>query len=295
MILYTQKNGDIWLIQRPDEYGNPIPSLTHHPIPPKTGALFECGLPDTLVIHYTAGETAGGAISTWEDPAVKASAHFIVDRNGAVIQCVPINRIAWHAGRSTWRAWTSEMRTGLNAYSIGIELVNPGRLEVAQIAGPGDHSQLKTWYGKLWTHGAVYKDGAWWAEYTEAQIAAVEVLVLALKQLLSEALDVTLQEVVGHSDIAPGRKLDPGPAFPMTKIQVAGEKPKSGPQILELPEESTTAFTAPEGPVPQIGNLPAAWDRFVIAMSHRLQLDRLCGWLTRVHRKSNTKREPLNS
>ena len=72
-----------------------------------------------LLVHYTAGTTAEGAVSWFQNKAAQASAHIIIDRNGSIIQMVPFNRRAWHAGKSKWGNLE-----GLNQYAIGIELVN---------------------------------------------------------------------------------------------------------------------------------------------------------------------------
>ncbi len=80
--------------------------------------------PTYLVMHYTAGGTMSGAVSTLKKKGSKASAHIVIDRDGAVEQVLPFNKVTWHAGRSRWRGLK-----GLNAHSIGIELVNAGPLQ----------------------------------------------------------------------------------------------------------------------------------------------------------------------
>ena len=84
----------------------------------KSSGEFEKGKLDTIVIHYTAGPFQS-SLNTLKNPKVKASAHVIVDRDGSVTQLIPFNEIAWHAGESSYGT-----RTGLNKYSIGIEIVN---------------------------------------------------------------------------------------------------------------------------------------------------------------------------
>ena len=76
-----------------------------------------------LVMHYTAGGSADGAIRTLTDPAVKASAHLVIAADGEITQLVPFDRVAWHAGVSSWQGLTR-----LNGHSIGIELDNAGML-----------------------------------------------------------------------------------------------------------------------------------------------------------------------
>lgn len=80
--------------------------------------------PIYLIIHYTAGTSLSGAVSWFQSPEAKASAHLIIDRDGAVVQMVAFNRRAWHAGKSRWGNLE-----GMNGYSIGVELVNAGVLE----------------------------------------------------------------------------------------------------------------------------------------------------------------------
>lgn len=101
----------------------------------KTSGRFKEGLLDTIVIHYTAGGSIDGAISTFQDDTVKASAHILIDKDGSVVQMAPFTEITWHAGDSAWLD-----RTALNNYSIGIEIVNAGRLEKN---GPG----YRSWFG----------------------------------------------------------------------------------------------------------------------------------------------------
>jgi len=83
--------------------------------------------PRYLVIHYTAGRSADGAASWLCNPKAKASAHLVIGRDGSIVQLVPFNVVAWHAGASAWQDGRKRL-VGLNRHSIGIELDNPGRL-----------------------------------------------------------------------------------------------------------------------------------------------------------------------
>lgn len=96
----------------------------------KTSGAFKSGLPDTIVIHYTAGGSAMSAINSFKDTDINASAHIVVDTDGSLTQMVPFHKIAWHAGKSTWLD-----RKDLNNYSIGIEIVNAAGLNIR--SGPG--------------------------------------------------------------------------------------------------------------------------------------------------------------
>ncbi len=164
--------------------------------------------PDFLVIHYTAGGGAEESITWLCSPQSKASAHVVIGRDGAISQLVPFDRIAWHAGRSDWRG-----RSGLNGCSIGIELDNAGRLE--RRAGG-----WKSWTGRPYPDDDVMEAchrnesrSCGWHGYTEAQLAST----MALSAALVEKYGLT--DVLGHDDISPGRKADPGPAFPMDSFR----------------------------------------------------------------------------
>lgn len=161
--------------------------------------------PRYLVMHYTAGASAKSAIMTLTDPAAKASAHLVVDRDGTTTQLVGFDEIAWHAGESRW-----EGLVGLNAFSIGIELVNAGPLD--RVAG-----RWRSWFGTTYPDAEVMEAAhrndpgrtRGWLVYPPRQLAAA--IAIGRAQVAA----YTLRGVVGHDDIAPGRKQDPGPAFPM--------------------------------------------------------------------------------
>ena len=185
----------------------------------KDSGEFRPGLPDTIVIHYTAGPTADSAIHTFRDSGTKASAHVIIDTDGSIIQVIPFNKIAWHAGVSRWK-----QRNNLNQFSIGIEIVNAGNLEP-------DPNGFKSWFGRIYPESEVVQmthpqqsKPTFWHKYTDAQIKAV----FELCSVLAGRYNIT--EIVGHYDISPGRKLDPGPAFPMQELRDKILKPQKGPK-----------------------------------------------------------------
>jgi N-acetylmuramoyl-L-alanine amidase len=128
---------------------------------------------DVLILHYTGMPTAQEAIDRLRDPAARVSSHYVVDEDGAVLRLVPEGRCAFHAGVSFWRG-----HSGLNARSIGIEIVNPG-------------------------HEWGYHD------FPVLQLAAVCDLCL---DILSRH-PIPARNVVAHSDVAPDRKEDPGERF----------------------------------------------------------------------------------
>jgi N-acetylmuramoyl-L-alanine amidase len=131
-----------------------------------------------IVLHYTGMADADAALARLCDPDAKVSAHYLVDEDGVVTRLVPEEKRAWHAGRSHWRGVTD-----INSASIGIEIVNPG-------------------------HEFGYR------EFPDAQIEALIPLVADIK----DRHGITRGNIVGHSDIAPARKRDPGEFFPWGRL-----------------------------------------------------------------------------
>jgi N-acetylmuramoyl-L-alanine amidase len=137
---------------------------------------------DMLVLHYTGMQSATAALDRLCDPEARVSAHYVVEEDGTIWRLVAEERRAWHAGVSFWRG-----ETGLNTPSIGIEIVNPG-------------------------HQWGYRP------FPEAQMQAVEALcrdILARRR-------IPAHRIVGHSDIAPTRKTDPGELFDWPRLSRAG-------------------------------------------------------------------------
>jgi N-acetylmuramoyl-L-alanine amidase len=168
---------------------------------PNTGGRLT---PRYLVMHYTAGGSADQSISWLTNPRARASAHVVVGRDGTVTQLVAFNTVAWHAGRSRW-----DGLVGMNHHSIGIELDNAGRLT-------RQGGVWRAWFGAVIPDDEVMEAThpheeapAGWQIYPREQIEAS----LDLARELVEKYD--LIDVVGHEDISPYRKTDPGPAFPM--------------------------------------------------------------------------------
>ena len=160
--------------------------------------------PKFLVIHYTAGGSAAGAISWLTNRAAKASAHLVIGRDGAVTQLASFTQRTWHAGRSAWAGLK-----GLNSHSIGIELDNRGPLNGSEGAWHF-HGRPVPDEEVLVAQHANGGPTRGWHRFPDLQI--------------EKALDVArvlvahygLRDVVGHDEIAPDRKTDPGPAFPIT-------------------------------------------------------------------------------
>ncbi|WP_039017326.1 N-acetylmuramoyl-L-alanine amidase [Halocynthiibacter namhaensis] len=167
--------------------------------------------PEIVVLHDTASRLdTGSAARFLRDNEAKVSVHFVVEIDGTVTQQVPIDRRANHAGKSHYHG-----RDHCNGFSIGIEIVNPGRMTRAG-------SNARTWFGQLFDieeHGiqdiTTPEHGAGlWMPYPEPQIDAV----LELLQALFGA-SADLKDIVTHWYISPGRKMDTNPLFPLSHIK----------------------------------------------------------------------------
>jgi N-acetylmuramoyl-L-alanine amidase len=137
---------------------------------------------DMLVLHYTGMRTAEEALARLTDPAAKVSAHYTIYEDGTVYAHVPEDRRAWHAGVSYWAG-----ASDINARSIGIEIVNPG-------------------------HEFGYR------AFPDPQIAALTTLCHSI--LMRHPIPSA--RVLGHSDVAPMRKDDPGELFPWERLARGG-------------------------------------------------------------------------
>lgn len=133
---------------------------------------------DVLMMHYTGMKTGAEALKRMCDPEAAVSAHYMVDEDGTIYQMVDEKKRAWHAGISCWKG-----RALLNHSSIGIEIVNPGH---------------------EWGYRA----------FPEKQMKAV----IALSQDILSRYDIPPENVVGHSDVAPTRKEDPGELFDWPRL-----------------------------------------------------------------------------
>ena len=131
-----------------------------------------------VIIHYTGMQSAIESINWLKNPLSKVSCHYLIDKKGKIIQMVPENKIAWHAGKSMWKNFID-----LNKKSIGIELVNKG-------------------------HRFGYEN------FTVIQINSL----IKLCKLLKRKYKIKTENFLGHSDIAPLRKIDPGEKFPWRKL-----------------------------------------------------------------------------
>jgi N-acetylmuramoyl-L-alanine amidase len=158
-------------------------------------------------MHYTSGATALSSINFWQTSAAQgASAHFVIDRDGTLYQCRPCDVTCGHAGKSRW-THKGITHVGLNSCSIGIEFANAG-----------DNKKLIDRWSKLAPILATHKSNPTvkprqWEAYTPEQIATGQRLSRVLCQRYN------LDAILGHEDIAPERKTDPGPAFPMRQFR----------------------------------------------------------------------------
>ena len=184
-----------------------------------------------LVMHYTAGASAKESIGWLANKKAGASAHVVIGRDGTITQMVPFDRVAWHAGKSEW-----EGVVGLNSHSLGIELDNAGKLKRTE-------GRWRAVYGGVIPDAdvteAVHKNEKeegivrGWHEYPPKQLdAALELAALLVSHY-------GLKDVIGHDDIAPGRKQDPGPAFPMEsfRARAMGGRQDDVPAVFEVKEE----------------------------------------------------------
>ncbi|MDP3803344.1 N-acetylmuramoyl-L-alanine amidase [Brevundimonas sp.] len=138
--------------------------------------------PDMLVLHYTGMKTAKAAVARLQDREARVSAHYVVDEDGSILRLVAEERRAWHAGKGAWQG-----ETDCNAASIGVEIVNPG-------------------------HEFGYRD------FPEVQIDAVISLVSDIRTRWT----IPDARIIGHSDLAPDRKQDPGELFPWKRLAAVG-------------------------------------------------------------------------
>ena len=145
---------------------------------PNFGARRGGSRPELVVIHHTAMLTAEAALARLRDPAAEVSAHWLVAEDGRVWRLVDEEARAWHAGAGSWRG-----KGDINSRSIGIELANPGPLAGFPPFAEPLMTSLETLLGGIMSRWAIPTSG-----------------------------------VIGHSDMAPGRKADPGPKFDWRRL-----------------------------------------------------------------------------
>lgn len=180
--------------------------------------------PAFIVIHYTAGSSALSTAAWCSDKTSGVSYHAIIDRDGFIYQLVPFNRRAWHAGESSFRDYTD-----INSHSIGIALSNWGMLRRYPkgnlAAWPNAYTRFlpqNTPVIDAFHKSFPAADGQkcpTWEAYPLRQLWVLRTLIFALLNRYP------IQYIVGHDDIAPLRKTDPGPAFPPLPISLAAPTP----------------------------------------------------------------------
>ncbi|MCB1143451.1 MAG: N-acetylmuramoyl-L-alanine amidase [Leptospiraceae bacterium] len=196
---------------------------------PNTGGAFASGQPDTIVLHYTAAPSLASAVNWLTNKKAKASAHVVVGRDCKIVQLADFNTVTWHAGKSQ-----HEGRDGLNKYSIGIEIDNCGILQKINSKTYG-YTANGPKYGLDEVLKSKHKNGGReeaWHKYPDEQIERVIELIEVLCKTYK------IKYIVGHEDIAPGRKCDPGPAFPMQEVKnrIFGKKNVKKEEVV-IPKE----------------------------------------------------------
>jgi N-acetylmuramoyl-L-alanine amidase len=160
--------------------------------------------PSILLLHYTGVESAAKAIDWLTRAESKVSCHYAIDEAGSITQMVAEEMRAWHAGEAMWAG-----ECDINSASIGIEIHNPG-------------------------HAMGYPD------FPEVQLAAVE----ALSKDIIARHGIRPERVLGHSDVAPARKIDPGEKFPWARLARAGIGHLVAPQPVIAAEAGLGIFVA---------------------------------------------------
>ncbi len=219
------------------------------PVPYRRSPNQSPGLdPAYLVVHYTAGASAESSIDWLTSRAARASAHIVVGRDGGVTQLVAFDRQAWHAGRSEWQGLE-----GLNAHSFGIELDNGGPLQ--QRADGVWYTPFGLRISDEDVTLAPHRSGGpvrgWHTYSTEQLMVAADVASLLVRHF-------GLLDAIGHDDIAPGRKRDPGPAFPMQTFRARVLGRGDGADTARQLAETTAALNIRTGPGTQFDKLSAS-------------------------------------
>lgn len=168
-----------------------------------------------IVVHYSVApqESPNNAerIKKWCLKKADRSVHFVVLRDGSVYQSVALSKKSWHAGESSWIIDGKKYKY-MNNYSIGIEMDNMGLLRERDGVICDDY--CKRWNGRVCRIGKKI-----WEPYTFEQFFACKNLINQLRSMFNLGID----RVLGHNDVSPGRKIDPGDAFPWGLIRSNGK------------------------------------------------------------------------
>jgi N-acetylmuramoyl-L-alanine amidase len=175
------------------------------------------GPPDMVVLHYTGMRSGQEALERLRDPEAKVSAHYLIEEDGRIFALAAEERRAWHAGVSFWKG-----ERDINAVSIGVELVNPG-------------------------HDWGYRD------FPDDQIDALTGLLDAIRG----RWQIPNARILGHSDVAPGRKIDPGEKFPWKRLAQDGHglwlEPPAAPGAPLGPGDAGTGVFALQAGLTRLG------------------------------------------
>lgn len=193
--------------------------------------------PEIAVLHDTAGRLEKGNSARYlADNEAKVSVHFVIERDGTITQLVPTNRRANHAGQSSFHG-----RRGCNDFSIGIEIVNPGKMDTFK----GFTDRARAWWGEIFDADSHDLEAVktpehgygMWMAYTPEQITAVCLLLETLFRDIDSLRDITT-----HWYISPGRKVDTNPLFPFEQIRtkILG---RDDPALIEADENSDDTGT----------------------------------------------------
>lgn len=189
--------------------------------------------PRYIICHDTAGQMKKFSSVDWfASKQCTTSAHFVVERDGTITQMVPLNRKAFHAGASKWKG-----QSGLNSSSIGIEIVNPGKMD----------ENGRAWFGpcckpqEIEFKSTPEHGNGWWLPYTESQVAAVKLLCTLIVEEYPDC-----NEILTHWQISPKRKIDTNPLFPLRELRKAVLDPD--PETAEQIEEVVAPVTAVAAP-----------------------------------------------
>lgn len=216
---------------------------------PNYGVRGNGRLPDMIVLHYTGMPDAESAIARLCKAGSDVSAHYVVLEDGRIIQCVPEMRRAWHAGESSWAG-----ETDINSCSIGIEIINRG-------------------------HDWGYPD------FPLRQIAAV----ITLCRGIMLRRELPAHRVLGHSDVAPGRKKDPGEKFPWRSLANSGVGHWENPEPItrgemmmlgatgQNVEDMQQAFASYGYNIPVTGQFDGATMQVVAAFQRHFRPERIDG------------------
>ena len=168
--------------------------------------------PDMILLHYTGMRSGAAALARLTNPKAKVSAHWMIEEDGALISLVPEARRAWHAGKASWRG-----ASDINGASVGVELVNPGQE-----------------FG--------------YRPFPPLQIATLIELIGEIRSRWT----IPDERILGHSDVAPERKEDPGELFPWRALARAGHglwarRPAAPGPPLALGDEGPAVFALEAG------------------------------------------------